>query len=464
MRRCLRDRSGVVAILAGFLIIPLVGGMALAVDASIAFMVESRLSKALDAAALAAGQALDAVTAEELALAYFDANFDTAGGLVEVGELDFEFDAEAHEVTMTADATVKTYFARVIGFDTLPVQARTVVQQSIGGLEIALVLDVTLSMDGTKFTQMKAAALDLADILFPDGEATKGVYMSVVPFNAAVNAGSEYTAWLKTGDNAIANPSLWAADVLGWKGCMEARVYPLDAGDVPPTEAPFTSYYYAPTPSDTNDNNFPPVKGENAYKTSARGPNLGCPTPIEPLTNSYNSVVAALNGVERWARGGTTSNVGLVWGWRTISPRWRGLWGGETPASRPLDYGRRKAVVILTDGDNMLHDNSKTAGTPNSDYTAYRRVDDAEMLNTSSSNTAKGKLDARMLETCALMKDVGIQIFTISYGTGTGSDTQTMLRSCATEPSMYFHAPTGAVLSQAFETIAVSLTVLRIKE
>ena len=40
-----------------------------------------------------------------------------------------------------------------------------------------------------------------------------------------------------------------------------------------------------------------------------------------------------------WRRGGTTGNLGLAWGWRMVSPNWRGLWGDT--ADLPLDYDTR---------------------------------------------------------------------------------------------------------------------------
>ena len=84
----------------------------------------------------------------------------------------------------------------------------------------------------------------------------------------------------------------------------------------------------------------------------------------------------------------------MVWGWRTISPRWRGLWGGATPADMPFDRDEPlmdKAVVLMTDGENQFYDwpqyvyedgKLKTEGGGNgpdgSDFTAFGRLDDLE--------------------------------------------------------------------------------------
>jgi hypothetical protein len=67
--------------------------------------------------------------------------------------------------------------------------------------------------------------------------------------------------------------------------------------------------------------------------------------------------------------GGTLINQGLVWGWRSISPNWRGFWrrsnGAGIDATLPLDYtepGSSKAVVVMTDGLNFLPDRRARQG------------------------------------------------------------------------------------------------------
>ena len=124
-----------------------------------------------------------------------------------------------------------------------------------------------------------------------------------------------------------------------------------------------------------DDNFWPPLKtsiadqnkGVEADRNTARGPNLGCGSPITALTPSKATIKAALTAMGPVHRGGTTGNLGLTWGWRTLSPQWRGLWGGETPNTHPLDYGTafmEKVVVILTDGNNQFHDQDRGPARP----------------------------------------------------------------------------------------------------
>jgi hypothetical protein len=248
----------------------------------------------------------------------------------------------------------------------------------------------------------------------------------------------------------------------GWKGCVQARANPLDEGDTTPSGGAFTSYYYAPT-TRTQDNNWPAILNELWRRNDGRGPNLGCGPTITPLTQSRATIDTAIGNMGAWHRGGTTGNLGLSWGWRTISPRWRGLWGGETPSTHPLDYTEPlmdKVVVILTDGQNQFYDHDGGGG-PGSDYTAYGRLGDA--LGASTLGQGRNILDTRMANTCQAMKDEGIRIYSITF-TSPDSTARTLFRNCATTPAMYYHAPSNAELSAAFRSIGGELANLRIVE
>ncbi len=70
-------------------------------------------------------------------------------------------------------------------------------------------------------------------------------------------------------------------------------------------------------------------------------------------------MLAAIDEMGPWHRGGTMANLGLAWGWRVLSPEWRGLWGGDTPEELPLDYhtpNMHKVIILLTDGNNEWYD------------------------------------------------------------------------------------------------------------
>jgi Flp pilus assembly protein TadG len=232
------------------------------------------------------------------------------------------------------------------------------------------------------------------------------------------------------------------------------------------------------------------------YQNEGTGPNLGCGPAITPLVASKTTVQAAIDEMAPWHRGGTMANLGLAWGWRVLSPRWRGLWDGDLPDELPLDYAEpnmEKVIILLTDGNNEWYDypgiswnpapnppsenhfsgipgnnaypsaSTYKSTWPGADYTAYGRLSEGR-LGTTSNSVAKSIIDDRMLEMCETMKMEGIIIYTMTFGGSPNAATQQMYRDCATEEDMYFHAPSGTALQQAFVTIADELSRLRIAE
>ena len=246
------------------------------------------------------------------------------------------------------------------------------------------------------------------------------------------------------------------------------------------------------------------------YQNWGTGPNLGCGPAITPLVASKATVLAAIDEMAPWHRGGTMANLGLAWGWRVLSPRWRGLWDGDLPDELPLDYevqNMEKVVILLTDGNNEWYDwpgpdsatvpstasgncgegstvvplgglpgdnnakgtsSTSTCGTlrtayPGGDYNAYGRLSEGR-LGTTNKNTANSVLDNRMLDMCQTMKAQGIIIYTMTFGSAPDAGTQDLFEDCATEADMYFHAPSATALQQAFVEIADQLSSLRIAE
>lgn len=221
---------------------------------------------------------------------------------------------------------------------------------------------------------------------------------------------------------------------------------------------------------DDEDWTSPLVRGENHWENDGTGPNLGCGPAITPLTDDRATVEAAITEMLPWHRGGTASNLGLSWGWRTLSPDWRGLWD-VADSELPHDYDEPvvdKVVIILTDGVNQVYDHDG-GGPLGSDYTGFGRVGEGRVRQDGSgtpltdAGDAKDELDRRMLETCTTMKDEGIRIYTITFQVD-NDDTRDLFRDCASSVDHYFNSPSNAELQDTFTQIATELSNLRIAE
>lgn len=554
LRHLLQDRSGGVAAIFGLAVIPLFAAIGLAVDTGRGFMIRSKLSYAIDSAGLAGGRAFDQDNREAEILMFFNANFPDGymGSTLASGHPIITFDDAENTVTIEAQVTMPTRFMRIAGVEDIDVSARTVIQRELRGLELALVMDNTGSMrSGGKMDAMKDAAQDLVEILYGDRETVPNFWVSVVPYAAMVNVGSQHTDWLYQQaydpDAAWQNADPDSSEEFGyhpdhfqpttWKGCVEARPYPNDSNDATPDVEGWYPHLWRTTlerfpnpdwaePGDLDgdgdvdqddydlyynadyeetwgeylngDNDWNPdgplsdLDESNGAENDGTGPNLGCGPPITPLVASKTTVQAAIANMQPWHRGGTFSNLGLAWGWRTLSPNWRGLWDGDDPAEMPLDYDEpnmEKVVILLTDGNNQWYDwpgatwgsgadkrysglpgsskypNSSTLDDdyPGADYTAYGRLSEGR-LGTTNNNAVDDAIDDRMFEMCTTMKDSEIIIYTITFGGSPGSATQNLFRACASEDDMYFHAPSNSTLQQVFATIADELSNLRIAE
>jgi Flp pilus assembly protein TadG len=475
--------SAATAAMVGIAALPMIAGAGLALDMTRAFIVETRLGKALDAAGLAAGRVALEDRMETDARAFFAANYPNGllGSDISAADVNIAIDANDEFITLSATTEMPTTFLRVFGYNSVEVGTRSVIQRLTRGAEIALVMDNTGSMKGSKITAMKAAAEDLVNIVFGSQDSYDHLWFSLVPYTSAVNIGNTRTDWLDAGDHVFApdsasDPHDYPFEPSTWKGCVEARwVTNRDETDDPPTVEPFRSFLYPSTYNDPDpyaigNEWWDDVDERQQAENRGYGPNLGCGPAITPLVNQKGTIINAIRGMANWHRGGTTSNLGLVWGWRTLSPRWRGLWDAS---ARPLDYEdplMQKVAIVLTDGENQFYDcvgGGECSNTDDhyvSDYTAYGRIED---FIPGATGVADGRdtLDAKFARTCTTMKQDGIIMYTITFG-GSAASTRVrnLFRNCASDAGNYFHAPDNASLSAAFRTIGQELSNLRIVE
>lgn len=457
----LEDTRGSTLMLVGLGIFALMGAAGSAIDMGRAQMVQAKLSASLDAAGLAAGAVANSQDIDAEAQKYFDANFPQNYLDSNLTDFDVDFDPNTQIITLSATADVETNFMQVFGIEQVTVAATSEITRANKGMELVLVLDNTTSMispNPNKLPDMKAAAIDLMNILYGDRETLENVWVGLVPFSQAVNIGSSRAAWTSGSPN-------WGTT--SWAGCVDAReTSGRDITDDPPSVALFPKYYwpchtsynawYGTNSSRNNCQTSP--SSSLRYKSglgTSLGPNKSCPQPVTPLTASKTTVINNINAMQ--AVGYTHTNLGLVWGWRMLSPRWRGLWGGEMDTENlPLDYHTalmNKVVVFMTDGENT-HSNSVRS--------AYGYLSQG-ILGTTSTSGAEDELDNRLEEVCEDMKEQGIIIYTIMFDLNSTS-VANLFRGCATKPEYFFDAPTPEDLEQAFHTIGDSLANLRISK
>lgn len=436
----LKNDCGAVLPMLGIGLVMLVIATGTAVDMARAQLVQARLSSALDAAGLAAGASISTANAQQEAQKYFDANFPTGYLNTTLGPLTVTPNANNTLLTLNITASVPTTLMMIAGQTHVDVSAYSEITRENKGLELVMVLDNTGSMSG-EMEDLKNAAKSLISTLYGSQTTIEHLWVGLVPFSQAVNIGTSRSHWL---DGHTFN---WGPD--GWGGCVDARGSGGDRTDDPPSTQLFRAYYW---PDDDN-NDWIRNNGQYRSTSASLGPNRQCPRALLPMVANKHTVNAAIDTME--ARGNTHVNVGAVWGWRMLSPRWRNLWGGEMDTNAlPLDYNTplmNKAVIIMTDGDNTMDNNN---------HTAYWYLEDGKLGTTNRTN-AEAQLDTRLASVCSSMKANNILVYTIGFN-NPGTTISNLLRNCASQPDYYFNSPTSTDLQRAFRQIGDSLASLRI--
>lgn len=504
--RLICDDRGNTFILVAFGMMALVGAMGAAVDIGRGELARMKLQTSIDAAGLAAGGSINSTDVNDEVRKYVELNFSRGTLDAVITDVRTQVSDDTLLLTIDADATMPTTLMRVFGIDTITLHAHSEITRTNKGMELVMVLDTTGSMAGTKLTSLQTASNDLIDILFGDKKTGENLWIGVVPFSQAVNVGNAHTDWVEP------SYTTWDWGTTSWAGCVEARYTGRDITDAPPFGDPgtppdqelFRAYYWADhdsynnwirTSSDTstrrvcrNSNNCTcsnyscgcttngnsqvciSCSGSGSGRdcdedttttttsysiNSSRGPNAYCPSEVTRMTSSKAGAKAGIAALV--AQGNTHVSEGAAWGWRMLSPRWRGLWGGTMATdSLPLDYDTDlmiKAAVIMTDGENTI---------TNSVDGAYDYLSDGR-LGTTNSGAAVTQLNNRLRDTCAAMKAKGIIVYTVVFNLSSPT-VDTLLRNCASQPDYYFNSPDAAALRQAFRTIGDSLANLRISK
>jgi len=372
----------------------------------------------------------------------------------------------------------------VFGIDTLDVEAETVVQKEVQGLEIVMVLDNTGSMaTNNNIAKLRTAACEFVEILYGtyDAEATEDcldryesyvtaeneyVKVGIVPYATSVNVGP-YGLGYDDGGASYETAFLNNPQGLSFSNDADTNICIIeedDGTDVTDHSGPWDMYRWCRRNSDDRAlcnyyNDYVCSAGYNASGSSCqgwsysygartvyRGPNYVCPqASVLPMTEDMTALKERIG--EMNANGWTFGNIGMVWGWRMLSP--------SAPFTEGVEWGNqawRKVIVMMTDGDNVRSNPYGGFG-----YNGYHSV------NSSS------KLDDRLEDTCENMDAIqnGPTVYTITFEAVSGgidSDTRALYEGCAINGGRHEHVTTSDELVEVFRDIAQELSNLHIKQ
>ena len=400
------DENGTVALIFVLSFIVLLMMVGLAVDTGRAMHVSSKVVNALDTAALAAAKGMreSGLTDAEVAVlaqTYFDENMKgNAGGYGSLGKLSVEIDRDENMVALSVVAQVPTTFGRLAGVHSIDFPKSSSAIYNIKDIEVALALDVTGSMSGSKLSDLKTAAKDLVEILIPDEPTGRKIRVGLAPYAASVNAGP-YAAAVSAGKSL--------------DGCVLERFSGARDGDHNPVGA----HRLAASPELNS--------GENNHYSCPRA-------QVHALSDDKDSLKFRIDGFQ--AGGYTAGHLGAAWSWYLLSPKWSSIWPGSGTPAEYKDDKTIKAMVLMTDGAF----NTSYIGSPGGQQS--QSFDRAASI-------------------CANAKAEEVLIYTVGFKL-TQQSAIDIMKTCASSPTHAFLASDGESLRDAFRKIAISLAKLRL--
>lgn len=424
-------------------------------------------------------------------------------------------------VTATVTADIPTHFLRFSGVNNLELHSEGTAEQGMAELEVALVLDVSGSMNNSnRLPNLTIAGQEFAETVF-NNSADGHVAVSVVPYATQVNVGPTIASKFVRTDSHETSHCLnfQAADFLTNTVELATAVNPKSYEQT----MNFDPWYYkAPNTGTTLEVCNPATNNR-----------------VLPFSTSLSEVSNKIAGLR--ADGNTSIDVGVKWGMAILDPSFQdattalisnGL--DASNAGRPHEYSSAtlKVMVVMTDGVNtgqyympdpyrtgesdiFLDPNTNrvsfettknscswwygcTSSTkyyaPHNDsyynapyggWSAVRNLQWSEVwdrftvdshaytryeasgnsndyynwLNWTRKYIDSNTKNTRLLQACQAAKDKGIIVFTIGFeAPNTGAS---VLKDCASSEAHYKDAD-GLEIADAFAAVATKITELRL--
>lgn len=504
-----RDESGNVAILFALMMMPIVGGVGMAVDHSRAHRLQTQLQIVADAATSAGLNEYrstgDVNKGQERLLKYIDDGLEKDGMVrareengngANAGEARVVFvdgsviDPATSTVRPVLRTTIPTPFMSLLGTEELEVEVYTkgaVASNNIQGtkdLEVSLMLDVSGSMAWTsssgtiKINDMKDAAQDFLDVIMPEDLAVDNRRVGLVPFSERVNIGSYAaeatglapTIQVQTGTTTSQVFSTTSFSNLSRNNCGN-RVREVTA---------YSSWGNTQA-RNFCDSNFR-VGTSSTYRTPAV---VTQSTPVY-ATRFLRTCITERQGTERHtdAAPGTGAYVGRFNpNSSTLTDQYS---SSQNNCSLPVIKTLTTDKQALKDHIATFSTYNGTAGHTATAWSYYMlspewnrfwsegHMDVAEYNNNQvikaavlmsdgeyNSNFGGQSASAQAIATCTAMKAKGIIVYTIGFdmSTNVNDPARQTLQQCAS-PNKYYFPYDGDALREAFEEIGNSLVTI----
>lgn len=319
---------------------------------------------------------------------------------------------------VVVSGSIATTFLKIGGIKKLDFEVDTAASFSATNFEVALILDISQSM-GKELENLKDAAENFINILY-DVELPAGIERTVtlIPYADTVNFGPAASSYLHS-DPAISAPS-------DFVGCFR----PFSAADIVTT-----------TPTE--------LPGQfRAYKNKIRGNgNPHCPPDDSATLMFSKNKDDLIDRIRAFDFGfGTGSDIAMSWGWRALSPSWRGRFNESSAYPKNFAANQQKIIVFLTDGRPHRADPMGDQSVRSSPAEHRKALENLETLCNS------------------IESEDEISLYSIGFSLNEAdAENQRVLRNCTAGGGQYY-SPNPRELENVFESIAQQIISVRVTE
>jgi len=369
----------------------------------------TKIQNTLDRAALAAAslsQELDPSLVVEDYLKKAGLDYLDATPVVEEGTL-----GEWRRVTINATDNMHTIFGSLININSLQAIGASTAEESIGNVEISLVLDISGSMDyninhdndtrykgvyPTRMDELRPAALAFVQKMFdtvqPSTAPAGRLSISIVPYNQQVTLGSRTATGFNLSTDHTQNT------------CADIETLPDGDFAISATRELQRTMY-----GDSFDYSGQAALGQGTWSVQKTTYVANCPNAsaaaVLAFANDQTTINSAINALT--PGGDTAIDVGARWGLALLEPAARSALNAMENAGyvssdltgRPFDYddgtldsdeSAMKVLVLMTDGQNTRSYSTKSAYRTGA--SGFVSTSSATAFADSSNSTAWSKL------------------------------------------------------------------------
>ncbi len=266
--------------------------------------------------------------------------------------------SDYRKVEIAVSEQMPTWFMSLVGVKTLSTPAASTAEESVGQIEISLILDVSGSMNSnSRLTNLKPAAKSFVDQIFDSAEEDK-VSISIIPYATQTSISDDLAGYFNI---TAEHTDSTCIEFETAKGDFDttAMSFGFGANDrVYQRNGHFDPFYKASPPSLTN-----------------------CPSEPERHIMPFSGDREALKDYidNLYAEGNTSIDIGMKWGAALLDPSMQPVVtgmidGGKLPATaagRPFSFSNTdalKIIVLMTDGENTTEYRLRNNTTSNPYY------------------------------------------------------------------------------------------------